>query len=273
MRYDRFHDIDAFRGRTEALLLTHEAEHGLLLSVIASWDRITADAHAGLLIDDDGSVAAVAVRRDWRLLVSRSRSAIAANLLADALRNEPCGRILGASESVEAIVAARARPIARRLAQGIYANRSVVWPNRRPAGRRRVARDADADTLTVWHIALSEAIGEHETHDAARASVAARIAGRALHVWEDDGRIVSSAAAVGPTPHGIRINLVYTPPECRGRGYASCLVADLTQELLDGGRDFVFLHTDLANPTSNALYQRLGFEPAGDFMMVELAPS
>jgi predicted GNAT family acetyltransferase len=48
-------------------------------------------------------------------------------------------------------------------------------------------------------------------------------------------------------------------------------VADLTQTLLDGGRDFVFLHTDLANPISNRLYQRLGYERAGDFMMAALS--
>lgn len=81
-----------------------------------------------------------------------------------------------------------------------------------------------------------------------------------MHVWDDDGRIVSLAAAVSPTPHGIRLNHVYTPPEFRGRGYAGSLVAAFTQSLLDGGRQFVFLHTDLSNPTSNALYIRLGYQ-------------
>lgn len=248
MRYLRFDDIDGFREHAEPFLVTREAEHGLLVSVIASWDRIAADAHAGLLMDDDGSVA-------------------------DALRNEACGAVLGAKDTVEAVATAQQRTITRQLAQGIYENRGVVWPIAHPAGRRRVADAGGEDTLIAFHVALSEAIGHRESTDAARASVAARIAAGALHVWEDDGHIVSSAAAVGPTPHGIRINLVYTPPERRGRGYAGYLVAELTQELLDAGRTFVFLHTDLANPTSNALYRRVGYERVFDFLMLALAPA
>lgn len=271
MRYLRFDDIDGFRGHAEPFLVTREAEHGLLVSVIASWDRIAADAHAGLLMDDDGSVAAA--RRDSRLVVSRTTSTLATAALADALRNEARGAVLGAKDTVEAVATAQQRTITRQLAQGIYENRGVVWPIAYPAGRRRVADAGDEDILIAFHVALSEAIGHRESTDAARASVAARIAAGALHVWEDDGRIVSSAAAVGPTPHGIRVNLVYTPPERRGRGYAGYLVAELTQELLDAGRTFVFLHTDLANPTSNTLYRRVGYERVGDFVMLALAPA
>jgi hypothetical protein len=57
---------------------------------------------------------------------------------------------------------------------------------------------------------------------------------------------------------------VYTPPEHRRRGYASALTAALTERLLAGGRRFCFLFTDLANPTSNAIYQRIGYRPLGD---------
>jgi hypothetical protein len=57
---------------------------------------------------------------------------------------------------------------------------------------------------------------------------------------------------------------VYTPPEARGRGYASNLVAQVAQAQLDAGRRFVFLFTDLANPTANRIYQEIGFEPVID---------
>ena len=68
----------------------------------------------------------------------------------------------------------------------------------------------------------------------------------------------------GQTPTGIRIGPVYTPPEHRGRGYASNLVAAATQQQLDAGRSFVFLFTDLANSTSNHVYEAIGFEPVSD---------
>src|SRR6185369_491689 len=97
-----------------------------------------------------------------------------------------------------------------------------------------------------------------------------RDAGVAL--WEDDGRPVSLSGWGGPTPNGIRIGPVYTPPEHRGRGYATALVAGLSQALLDRGRRFCFLYTDLANPTSNAIYERIGYVKVAESAMVAFEP-
>lgn len=83
-------------------------------------------------------------------------------------------------------------------------------------------------------------------------------------LWEDAGELVSMAGWGGPTPNGIRVGPVYTPPERRGHGYATVLTAELSRQLLDGrlfegGRRFCFLYTDLANPTSNAIFERIGY--------------
>ena len=88
-------------------------------------------------------------------------------------------------------------------------------------------------------------------------------------LWED-GAQVSFAAYGGPTPNGIRIGPVYTPPKLRGRGYATALVADLSQRLLDEGRRYCFLYTDLANPTSNAIYERIGYVRVGESNRIAL---
>jgi predicted GNAT family acetyltransferase len=72
------------------------------------------------------------------------------------------------------------------------------------------------------------------------------------------------AGASGPTPKGIRIGAVYTPKALRRRGYASTLVAALSQAQLTAGRTFCFLFTDLANPTSNKIYQDIGYMPVCD---------
>jgi predicted GNAT family acetyltransferase len=85
-----------------------------------------------------------------------------------------------------------------------------------------------------------------------------------LYVW-DDNRIVSYAGFGGPTPHGIRIGPVYTPPEYRQHGYASACVAGMSQLILKAGRQFCFLFTDLRNPTSNHIYQVIGYQPVCDF--------
>jgi predicted GNAT family acetyltransferase len=90
-----------------------------------------------------------------------------------------------------------------------------------------------------------------------------RRAGRTMFLW-DDGGPVSMCGVSGPTPTGIRVAPVYTPPEARGRGYASNLVAAVSQAQLDGGRAACFLYTDLANPTANHVYQAIGYEPVRD---------
>jgi predicted GNAT family acetyltransferase len=60
------------------------------------------------------------------------------------------------------------------------------------------------------------------------------------------------------TPNGIRIGPVYTPPEHRRHGYASAVTAGLSSRLLESRR-FCFLYTDLANPTSNKIYEQIGY--------------
>jgi predicted GNAT family acetyltransferase len=76
------------------------------------------------------------------------------------------------------------------------------------------------------------------------------------------------------TPNGSRIGPVYTPPDLRRRGYASAVVAAASQAQLDAGARFCFLFTDLANPTSNRIYQAIGYEPVRDVEVYtfEVAP-
>jgi uncharacterized protein len=75
------------------------------------------------------------------------------------------------------------------------------------------------------------------------------------------------AAASRDTGHGIAINYVYTPPQHRCCGYATSCVAELTQRQLASGKSFCCLYTDLANPTSNSIYQRIGYQPVCDAQM------
>jgi hypothetical protein len=77
------------------------------------------------------------------------------------------------------------------------------------------------------------------------------------------------AASARPTKNAIAVNTVYTPPENRGNGYASGCVAQLSQRLLDSGYKSCVLFTDLANPTSNKIYQNIGYKPVADFTAYE----
>ena len=88
--------------------------------------------------------------------------------------------------------------------------------------------------------------------------------GRTMQLWLDNGIPVSMCGVGSPTPHGVRIGPVFTPADMRGRGYASNLVARACAVELNAGRRYCFLFTDRSNPTSNHIYQEIGFEPVTD---------
>ena len=91
------------------------------------------------------------------------------------------------------------------------------------------------------------------------------ISGGDLAVWELDGEAVSMAAVSRRTPWSSSIGFVYTPPELRGRGYASAVTAGLSQRELDAGQGWCSLFTDQANATSNHIYADIGYEPRSEF--------
>jgi len=145
----------------------------------------------------------------------------------------------------------------------IYVLRQVIPPPQ-PGGFFRMAREDERDTLVDWSNAFqAEALGEADPASAVRVVDLGLLQHR-LYVWEDMGKPVSMAASSRPTAHGMTVNLVYTPPNLRGKGYASACVAALSQGILDSGKQYCTLFTDLANPTSNSIYQKIGYEPVCD---------
>ena len=92
-------------------------------------------------------------------------------------------------------------------------------------------------------------------------------------LWEDGDEPVSIAGWGGRTPNGIRIGPVYTPPDRRSRGYGSAVTAAVSASQLAGGRQFCFLYTDLANPTSNRIYMDIGYEPVCDSVDYAFEPA
>lgn len=159
------------------------------------------------------------------------------------------------------------------MSERVHLCHRVTMPQRVP-GRLRRATPADEALLVRWWRAFQLEAVPNEP-DRAEASVKrdlyAEVGG--LWVWEVEGEPVALAGARGPTPRGMRVGPVYTPPEKRRNGYAAALVGSLTQLLIQQGREFVFLFTDLANPTSNALYARLGYVGVADRSMYDFTPN
>jgi uncharacterized protein len=149
--------------------------------------------------------------------------------------------------------------------QRVYELRHVHLP-KLPAGHFRVACPDDVEIIARWSRAfVREAL--EEIHDVNLALAQRYIKDGKAFVWVREGELVSMALKARPVAHSITVGGVYTPPEHRRQGYATALVARLSQHLLDSGYQFINLFTDLANPTSNAIYQKVGFHPVCDFRM------
>lgn len=129
-------------------------------------------------------------------------------------------------------------------------------------GTARVAGPADEDLLAGWLLDFrTEAFADREPDppEVFVRMAAAGVAERRFVLWEVDGAPVSLAGRSGPTFGVGRVGPVWTPPAQRRRGYAAMVTAAVSRALLDDGAEQVMLFTDLANPTSNGVYARLGY--------------
>ncbi len=139
----------------------------------------------------------------------------------------------------------------------------LIRPLPGPEGAARLATERDRDLLAGWFDAFAREVGDPPRHDNL-AVVEERLGYGGITLWEAGGVPVSLAGRTRVVAGMVRVAPVYTPPEMRGRGYAGAATAAVSQAALDAGVREVVLYTDLANPTSNALYQRLGYRPVED---------
>ena len=96
-----------------------------------------------------------------------------------------------------------------------------------------------------------------------------RLSTKKLYVLEDKGIPVSMAGYTREMQTAIGVAFVYTPPYYRGKGYASSCVAQISQLALEKGYAKCVLYTDLANPTSNSIYQKIGYRAVCDSCMLK----
>lgn len=267
MKGRRVADVGRFLDEAGPLLLADEARNNLVLGLAAALRDAPDEGAALWLVEDGGAAVAAALRTPPYNLVLAGPSPPAALAALAAAIDEELPGVVGGRPEAEAFARlwAEDRPVRPRLLreQGIYAL-EAVRPVPRPPGRARRAERRDRPLLVAWLAAFGEEALEDGDPGRADpgATVERRLAGDAeggFLLWEDGGEVVSLAGWDGPTPNGVRVGPVYTPPSRRGRGYATGLVAELSELLLAAGRRFCFLYTDLANPTSNAIYERIGY--------------
>jgi hypothetical protein len=268
-------DPRAFHDAVIDYLMQSEVECCLPIGLIR---RMALDGYSPVSVDEldqprlwtvqDGArIELVAVQTLKKaMIVTRARAAAMA-CLADALvsRKWQGTSLIGVSPSIETL-AKRYAELSRRerrltLRLSVHQLERVVWPS--PAsGVMRLCRSKDREVVARFMAGFEADTGEASQEDTL-IKADRLIAERRMFVWVDP-EPVAMASFSGATPNGIRVNWVYTPPESRRKGYATNLVAHLSQQLLDEGRKSCFLFTDQANPTSNRIYQKLGYERVSD---------
>lgn len=264
-----------FLRDAQDVLLRDEAANGLMLGTCLRLqrhpERITSPPYLATVSDAGDVVLAAMMTPPFKLVLCTAAEAItpaAQTLARDLLAGNWAVPGVHAAPAVaeqfaEVWVHLANANYTRGTRERIYELRQVVPPRPAPGGLLRLACAEDAEIATVWADAfLAEALPGEPRQDT-RTAVDRRIADQVLWIW-DDGRPVSMAATGRSTPNSVAIGLVYTPPELRGRGYASACVAQVSQRMLDSGYRFCTLYTDLANPTSNHIYQAIGYRPVCD---------
>lgn len=271
MNVIRYEDAPAFCERTLPFLLQHEAENNLMIGIILRLADGTGkwgdEPPLLCAVEENGEVIAVVTQTPPHnaIFTQMDEAAVAAVARQLAAWEYHLPGVVGPSDVIAGFIqrwsdmtGLRAE---REHGMGVYQLDQVVSPPA-PTGSCSVATEDDTELLLRWHREFHGEIGlpAYDAENTVRKIIAE---GRYL-LWHDP-EPVSVAAVCGPTPHGIRISGVFTPPEHRGRGYASANVAALSQRQLDAGRTFCYLFTDLANPISNSIYRKIGYRQVSEF--------
>jgi GNAT superfamily N-acetyltransferase len=276
-------DAGEFARLARALLAPDPVRHTSTLTVLNGvLDGVFAPA-VMLTVHDGGVVVGALLRTPGRPALVSGVPPPCADAVADALvrlGREPGGVQGPAGEAAAFAAAWAARTgasvrVGRRLR--LFALEELRPPADVPGGARCVgpADDRAVDLLTAWRHAFdAELDGEPAASPRPREEVVrALTAGAGELVWEVGGEPVAQASARPVTAGMSRIGPVYTPPGRRRRGYGAAVTAAASRWALDRGARHVLLYTDLANPTTNRLYPRLGYRPRYDAVELRFAPA
>jgi predicted GNAT family acetyltransferase len=273
MQLHRFDNSKTFWERTSAFLSQHEAEHNLLLGIIHTLlhdpDRYP---HAPYLatVEVEGDLVAVALQTPpYNLVLSKVKDLAAITLIAKDLASSQAslpgvGGLVAEAERFaqtwqELTSQTYKLPMQMRIHQ-----LTAVQPVAIAQGYLRLAAESDRPLMVEWYQAFAdEAIASFGVDTEHLVDIALRQ--QSFYLWQDSVP-VSFSCKTQYSPSAARIGPVYTPPEYRRKGYATACVATLSQQLLDEGCHGCFIFTDLANPTSNHIYQEIGYRPICDWL-------
>ena len=271
MKLLRFEDANHFYQQVRDSLLHKESLHNLLLGIsnnLISYPEKSKIKPYLATVEEDGNIISVAMMTlPYNLVLSEIKNLAAIDIIIQDLKQRYEYLTNINAPVVESKVFAEKWSLLTGKSYQLRALRIFKLENvelsLKSKGNFRLATVNDKELLKSWHDAFNlEALGKIESDS--KSWVETILQKKTAYLWENQIP-VSIACSTRSTPNGAGINMVYTPPEYRKKGYASACVAALSQTLLDKGYKFCFLFTDLSNPTSNKIYQEIGYKPLADW--------
>ena len=262
-------DVDEFLARAGEFLRSRPALHTMQLTVVEKW-RTGAVAQAVLFgwLERGGEVCGMFYRRETRRLTVSVLSAEQVDSLAAHLTDlgHSVSGVTAVHDTASAFADAWRRRTGAEPVPGVpvrlYRLGTLTPPEPVPAGRGRVAGEREHELVVRWCGEFLADVGEAP----AESWAASRFADKTFTFWETpDGTPVSLAGWTSMVGGMVRVDPVYTPAHLRGRGYAGAVTVEVSRAVLAGGATDVVLFADPGNPTSTALYERIGYVPIADF--------
>ena len=270
-----YHDPGDFLLKTRPILEKDEVTNGLLLGIASSIKNssLYSKYYLATIEDENGLLVAACMTPPHKLILScrEPENEAAFTLLIQNLRNDnwSVSGVLGPALVSENFAQAWTKLTGQHykvsILERLFALNHVIPPAIVP-GKLRIATENDLGLIEQWTLAFGQEALHEEDSAIARRRAEMRVRAGDVYIWHTpDKRIVSMVAKARPLTHVISVTMVYTPPEYRGMGYASNCVAALSQLLLEEGWQYCSLFTDLSNPISNSIYQKMGYRPVCDF--------
>jgi len=267
-------NIGSFLEKAGDFLNRESGIHSFLLSLSQRYKDSGKSVHfAARALDQSGKLRIVGMQTESNrpMIISKSPAgdtSLFAELLSDQLEALPGvnGPVPGIDAFAETWKAKKRCQLKLILNLRLFELNKVKEPQKAP-GFFRPAEASDEEVLFKWLIAFHNEAVPHDPMSSPEDRYRLIRDGTKKSqwfVWEDNGACVCLLGSMRETDTERWIAPVYTPPELRGRGYASSLVAAVSQRIVDSGKKGM-LFTDLTNPTSNSIYSAVGYQPMIDF--------
>lgn len=261
-------DLALFNKKVASFLEREPSLHSMILSLLKRYEELNKPTS---LIVSSPTLVGLQTEKERALLISSASETDAENFAKELFQqNISLPGVNGPLPAVDAFAKTWERLSGQSLKLALnlrlFELRKVILP-KMPSGFFRLAKESDLDLLLKW---IKEFHHEAIPHDPLSSdevllkSLKQNIEGKNYFLWEASGEIVCWVASSRETEREAWIAPVYTPQNLRGKGYASALVAEVSQRILNRGK-IALLFTDLANPTSNSIYQKVGYRPLTDF--------